>query len=139
MIKKLLQKATDMRQYSHVPHSNFRVGSALLTNNGIIIGGCNIESDSYGLTICAERNAIFAAYAQGYRQFQALAVVTNSQSTPCGACRQIIAELCGNIPVYTCDLEGNCLTFQAYDLLPNHFSLQEPLSLENIKAHENFI
>jgi len=139
MMNKLFQKAFDMRQYSHVPHSNFRVGAALLTNNGIIIGGCNIESDSYGLTICAERNAIFTAYAQGYRQFQALTVTSTSQSTPCGACRQIIAELCGNIPVYTCDTEGNSLSFQAYDLLPNHFSLQEPLSLENIHPHENII
>ena len=135
-MEKLLQKACDMRQHSHVPHSNFRVGSALLTQDGTIIGGCNIESDSYGLTICAERNAIFIAYAQGHRQFQALSVVTNSKSTPCGACRQIIAELCGNIPVYISDLENNVTTYNAYDLLPHHFSLTKTSTIHDTTDHE---
>jgi cytidine deaminase len=135
-MEKLLQKACDMRQYAHVPHSNFRVGAALLTDNGTIIGGCNIESDSYGLTICAERNAIFSAYAQGYRTFKALSVVTNSKSTPCGACRQIIAELCGNIPVYISDLANEVTIFQAYDLLPHHFSLTKNLVTNDTAHHE---
>lgn len=138
-MEKLLQKARDMRQHSHVPHSNFRVGAALLTHDGTMIGGCNIESDSYGLTICAERNAIFAAYAQGHRQFQAIAVVTNSQSTPCGACRQIIAELCGNISVYIGNLENHRLTFTAYDLLPHHFSLTKTSISHDTTNYENLI
>lgn len=138
-MKKLLQKACDMRQYSHAPHSHFKVGAALLTQDDIIIGGCNIESDSYGLTICAERNAIFTAYAQGYRQFKSLAVVTDSKSTPCGACRQIIAELCGNIPVYVSDLQGEVITFQAYDLLPHHFSLTQNFPMQNMTHDENSI
>ena len=139
MMEKLLKKACDMRQYSHVPHSNFRVGAALLTKDGNIIGGCNIESDSYGLTICAERNAIFNAYAQGYRQFQALAVVTNSQSTPCGACRQIIAELCGNITIYIGNLESLTSTFSSYDLLPKHFSLTKTLLSGDTTHHETLV
>jgi len=138
-MEKLLQKAFAMRQYSHVPHSNFRVGAALLTQDGIIIGGCNVESDVYGLTICAERNAIFTAYAQGHRQFQAIAVVTNSQSTPCGACRQIIAELCGNISVYIGNLENLQLTFKAYDLLPHHFSLNQTSFSNETINHETLI
>lgn len=122
-MEKLLQKAKDMRQYSHAPHSNFRVGSALLTADGTIFGGCNVESDVYGLTMCAERNAIFSAFAQGHRNFKAIVVVTSSKGTPCGCCRQIIAELCGNIPVITADLKNNLSTYTAYELLPHHFTL----------------
>ena len=138
-MEKLLQKAYDMRQYSHVPHSHFRVGAALLTHDGTIIGGCNVESDSYGLTICAERNAIFAAYAQGYRQFKSLTVATSSTSTPCGACRQIIAELCGNIKIHIANLESYQLSFWAYDLLPNHFSLTTAQTSHLAKKDENII
>ena len=135
-MNKLLKKATDMRQFSHSPHSNFRVGAALLTHDGTIFGGCNVESDVYGLTICAERNAIFSAFAQGHRKFKSMAVVTSSKGTPCGACRQVIAELCGNITVYTADLKGNLASYSAYDLLPHHFTLTTPLNLDMKKIHE---
>ncbi len=122
-MEKLIQKAQEIRQFSHAPHSNFRVGAALMTTDGIILSGCNVESDVYGLTICAERNAIFSAFAQGYRNFKAIAIVTSNKVTPCGACRQIIAELCGNIIIYTADLHGNQSWYHAYDLLPHHFTL----------------
>lgn len=135
-MEKLLKKALDMRQYSHAPHSNFRVGAALLTADGTIFGGCNVESDVYGLTICAERNAIFSAFAQGHRNFKAIAVVTSSKGTPCGACRQIIAELCGNITIYTADLKGNQSSYLAHDLLPHHFTLTTPINLVTKKTHE---
>lgn len=135
-MENLLQKAHDMRQYSHAPHSNFRVGAALLTADGIIFGGSNVESDVYGLTMCAERNAIFSAFAQGHRNFKAIAVATSSKGTPCGACRQIIAELCGNITIYTTDLKGNQSSYLAYELLPYHFTLTTPLNLATKKAHE---
>lgn len=139
-MEKLLQKAQDMRQYSHAPHSHFRVGAAVLTDDGTIFGGCNIESDVYGLTMCAERNAIFSAFAQGHRVFKALAVVTSNQGTPCGACRQIIAELCGNITVYTADLKGNKSSYSAHDLLPHHFTLTPVNNLNhNLRNHEAFI
>ncbi len=139
-MEKLLKKALDMRQFSHAPHSNFRVGTALLTHDGKIFGGCNIESDVYGLTMCAERNAIFTAFSQGYRVFKSLAVVTSSNGTPCGACRQIIAELCGNITIYTADLKGNQSSYKAYDLLPYHFTLTTPINLvSKMKNNETSI
>jgi cytidine deaminase len=134
-MEQILEKALSMRQNSHAPHSHFKVGAALLTSSGIMIGGCNIESDVYGLTMCAERNAIFAAFAQGYRNFQAIAVATTTQGTPCGSCRQIIAELCGNITIYTTDLAKNIRTYQAYDLLPHHFTLNKNLQIHE-KMHE---
>lgn len=136
-MEKLLQKAQDMRQYSHAPHSHFRVGAALLTHDGTVFGGCNVESDVYGLTMCAERNAIFSAFAQGHRNFKAIAVVTSNEGTPCGACRQIIAELCGNIIIYTADLKGNKTTYYAHDLLPYHFTLTTHTNLAtSTKIHE---
>jgi cytidine deaminase len=135
-MEKLLQKALDMRQYSHAPHSHFKVGAALLTQEGTILGGCNVESDVYGLTGCAERNVIFHAFAQGHRNFKALAVATSNNGTPCGACRQIIAELCGNIDVYTIDLKGNQSLYTAHELLPYHFTLTTSLNLATSKIHE---
>ena len=139
-MEKLFKKALDMRQFSHAPHSNFRVGAALLTHDGKIFGGCNIESDVYGLTMCAERNAIFTAFSQGHRRFKALAVVTSSNGTPCGACRQIIVELCGDITVYTADLKGNQASYQANNLLPHHFTLTSITNLAtSTKFHETAI
>lgn len=133
-MEKLLQKALDMRQHSHAPHSNFRVGSALLTADDTIFGGCNVESDVYGLTMCAERNAIFSAFAEGHRHFKAIAVVTNSQGTPCGCCRQIIAELCGDITIITADLKGNQSIYTAYELLPHHFTLNTSFNITTLGA-----
>lgn len=140
IMEKLLQTAHDMRQNAHAPHSNFRVGVGLLAHDGTIFGGCNVESDVYGLTICAERNAIFSAFAQGYRNFKAIVIVTMTKGTPCGACRQIIVELCGNIPVYLADLKGNQSSYMSYDLLPHHFTLVSPsLNLAATKIHETSI
>lgn len=140
-MEKLLFAAQNMRQYSHAPHSHFKVGAAIMAADGTIFGGCNVESDVYGLTICAERNAIFAAFAQGYRKFQALAIVTSNHGTPCGACRQIIAELCGNITVFTGDLQGNQASYKAYDLLPHHFTLTTSAhqTLAQQKNHEAIV
>ena len=139
-MEKLLKKALDMRQFSHAPHSHFRVGAALLTHDGTIFGGCNVESDVFGLTMCSERSAIFSAFSQGYRNFKALAVATSSNGTPCGACRQIIAELCGNIIVYTIDLKDNQSSYYAYNLLPHHFTLTSPTNLAtSTKTNETAI
>lgn len=140
-MEKLIQHAQDMRQFSHAPHSHFRVGAALLTADGVIFGGCNVESDSYGLTICAERNAIFNAFAQGHRKFKAMAIVTSTKGTPCGACRQIIAELCGNIVIYTADLQGNISSYHSFDLIPHHFTLSKSINLAmpTKKLHEDAI
>ncbi len=91
---KLLRAAAQVSRNAHAPYSNFHVGAALLTNTGSIITGCNVENASYGLTICAERNAIFHAVATKKRKFTAVAIVASGKQMPfpCGACRQVLAE-----------------------------------------------
>lgn len=122
---KLIQSAKAYQKRAYAPFSHFHVGSAVLTNDDTIIGGCNVESHVYGLTICAERNAIFSAIAQGYTSFKALAIATNSQTSPCGACRQIIVEICGNVPIYLYSNNDIIETVQSYDLLPGYFTLND--------------
>ena len=91
--RKLLAAARAVRARAHAPYSRFRVGAAVLDERGRIHAGCNVENASYGLTVCAERNAIAAAVAAGARRVRAVAVVSSDAVTPCGACRQVIAEL----------------------------------------------
>src|ERR1700690_2102753 len=97
----LIEAAKQARQNAHAPFSHFRVGAALRTKSGRIYGGCNVENASYGLTCCAERVAIFKAISEGEHGFDAIAVVadTDTLTPPCGACRQIIWEFCGDVPV----------------------------------------
>ena len=97
----------------------------MLTEDGQIISGCNVENASYGLTICAERNAVFAAVAQGHRQFQAIALATTGGATPCGACRQVLAEFCDDLPILIVDVEQpNRVTETSLAvLLPGRFKL----------------
>ena len=91
----LLENARNAAKHSHSPYSKFRVGAALLCADGQVITGCNVENASYGLTLCAERNAITTAIAAGIRSFKALAVVAEGTLPyPCGACRQVLAEFC---------------------------------------------
>ena len=119
----LIAAARDARERAHAPFSHFKVGAALETVAGDIVAGCNIENASYGLTLCAERVAIFKAVAEGARDFTSLAVVvdTDELTPPCGACRQIIWEFCGDIPVTMANLEGLTETMQMSDLLPKAF------------------
>lgn len=104
-------------------YSGFKVGAALLTVSGQIITGCNVENATYGLTICAERVAIFKALSDGHRAFAHIVVVANTESPtpPCGACRQIIWEFCGDIPVTLANLTAVSGTHQMRDLLPLPF------------------
>ena len=99
-MKNLIDAAKLAQNNAHTPYSKYKVGAAILSEDNTIISGCNVESSSYGLTCCAERVAIFSAIAQGHNQFKALAVITHNGGTPCGACRQVIWDLCGNIPIY---------------------------------------
>ena len=121
MNKKVVQSAIKMCEKSYAPFSNYKVGSAVEIESGEIIGGCNIESSSYGLTCCAERVALFRAIAEGYQKFKSIAVATKNAGMPCGACRQVIWELCGDIPIYICDDKGLVSTNNSKDLIPDPF------------------
>ena len=88
----LIAKAVEVRRKAHAPYSKYLVGAALLAKDGRVFVGCNVENASYGLTCCAERNAVFAAVAAGAKKFVAVAVVTANGGSPCGACRQVLRE-----------------------------------------------
>ncbi|HXL22745.1 MAG TPA: cytidine deaminase [Candidatus Dormibacteraeota bacterium] len=119
----LISAAKDARLNAHAPFSNFRVGAALRANSGRIFGGCNVENATYGLTICAERVAIFKAMSEGERGFDAISVVTDTDTLtpPCGACRQLIWEFCGDVPVILANLHGKTETMHMRDLFPKPF------------------
>lgn len=121
--KELIEAATGVRENAYAPFSNFRVGSALETDDGEVIAGCNVESASYGLTVCAERVAIWKAISQGKRKIKAIAVVADTEelTPPCGVCRQIIWEFGGDIPVILANLKGKTETVQMKELLPRAF------------------
>jgi cytidine deaminase len=124
-MKKLIQAACTAQKNAHAPYSNYKVGAAVLTKNDDIVIGCNVESSSYGLTCCAERTALYSAIAQGHKHFIEFAVVTENGGTPCGACRQVIWDLCGNIPIYISDEDGNIEKTTSKDLLPNAFDSEK--------------
>jgi len=118
----LFEYAKVMQQRAHAPYSEFHVGAALQAEEHHVIGGCNVESSVYGLTMCAERVAICNAIAQGHTNFYAMAIVTRSGSFPCGACRQFILDLCGNIIIYVCTTQKVIHTTTLHELLPHSFS-----------------
>jgi cytidine deaminase len=99
-IPELIQRARQAQQRARAPYSHYPVGAALLARSGRIYVGCNVESGAYPTTMCAERIAIYGAIAAGETEFDALAIVTRDGGTPCGACRQVIYEQCGEIPIY---------------------------------------
>ena len=119
----LVEAARDARTRAVAPYSNFKVGAALLTADGQIIKGCNVENASYGLTMCAERVALLKALSDGHRQFTAIAVVadTDAPTPPCGPCRQLLWEYCGDIPVLMANLTQTAGQHQLGDLLPLPF------------------
>ena len=122
-MKKLIREARLAQNNSYSPYSKYKVGAAVLTDDDTIISGCNVESSSYSLTCCAERVAIFSAIAQGHNKFKALAVITKNGGTPCGACRQVIWDLCGDIPIYIADENDKVEETTSKELLPNAFEL----------------
>ena len=117
----LIKQALIAQKRAVSPYSNYPVGAALLTVDGSIILGCNIESKAYPTTLCAERVAIFSAISQGYENFSAMALMTSDGAYPCGSCRQIIHEYAGNIPIYIAKDVENYATQTISDLLPFPF------------------
>jgi cytidine deaminase len=120
----LAEKAIEAKTKSLPTYSKFHVGAALLTEDGKIYQGGNIEVSSYGLTICAERTAVFKAISEGERKFKAIAIASDLEGfcSPCGACRQVISDLCGDIDIILVDSKKNIQRHKMSTLLPLAFS-----------------
>ncbi len=117
----LIALAAEARLKAYAPYSGYPVGAALLTVSGRVYIGCNVENASYGLTICAERTALAKAVSDGEREFEAIAVVTENGGSPCGACRQVLAEFSPQMRVLVADAAGNYRPFALAELLPAYF------------------
>lgn len=127
-IQELIEEAKKGRDLAYTPYSKFKVGAALLTKDGKVYRGCNIENAAYSMCNCAERTALFSAYAGGNRDFQMLAVIadTDRPVTPCGACRQVISELCPrDMTVILSNLKGDVQQLTVEELLPGAFSKED--------------
>jgi cytidine deaminase len=119
----LLSAALQARENAHAPFSKFKVGAAVQDESGRIFTGCNVENATYGLTVCAERVAIFKAVSEGARKFTRVAVVadTDTLTPPCGACRQILWEFCGDVELVMGNLQGKSETLRLGTLFPRAF------------------
>lgn len=127
----LINEAISAQKNAYSPYSDFKVGAAIITKEGKIFTGCNVENASYGLTVCAERIAVFKAISEGYLDLEAIAIVaSDSKPTfPCGACRQVLIEFNENMKVY---VNNGKKTYTISDLLPNSFSKDQ------IESNTNF-
>ena len=125
--KALMAEAVKARKRAYAPYSRFAVGAALLTKDGRVYLGCNVENASYGLTICAERNAVWKAVSEGVTGFAAIAVTARDGrgAPPCGSCRQVLHEFSPNALVYWRDARGRILKRKLTELLPNAFNLAD--------------
>ncbi len=126
--EQLIKAAADARGKAYVPYSRFPVGAALITEDGTLYTGANIENASFGLTCCAERTAIFKAMSEGHRKFSVIAVIADTPDacSPCGACRQVMSEFGPEARVVLTNLHGNTLVTSVRELLPGAFT---PLDL----------
>lgn len=125
--EELVNQALEAREKAYAPYSHFKVGAALLTTDGEVFTGCNVENASYGLTVCAERVALFKAVSRGRRSFSAIAIVagTDNYCSPCGACRQVLAEFGGSTKVYMANRKGEYREMTVAELLPAAFNLEK--------------
>ena len=124
-IKKMLRLAADAREKAYAPYSNFRVGACLKTESGAYYLGCNIENAGFTPTNCAERTAMFKAVYEGEREFEAIAIISDSlnYTAPCGVCRQVLAEFCKpDMPVICADRDGNYVVRELSELIPMAFT-----------------
>jgi cytidine deaminase len=119
----LVNAARAARERAFAPYSKFKVGAALETDDGLVVTGCNVENSTYGLTVCAERVAVLKAVSDGHRAFRRIAVVadTRDPTPPCGPCRQILWEFCGDIEVVLANLTEETGRYRLKDLLPLPF------------------
>jgi cytidine deaminase len=123
----LVAAATAARTRAFAPYSHFQVGAALEAEDGTVVAGCNVESASYGLTMCAERTAVFKGVSEGQRRFTRVAVVTDTDAPtpPCGACRQVLWEFAPDAEVLLANLKGTVLRFTVRELLPAAFDARQ--------------
>jgi cytidine deaminase len=119
----LADAALAARQHAHAPYSHFLVGAAIEDSEGRVHTGCNVENATYGLTVCAERVAVWKAMSEGARQFRRIAIAadTDTLAPPCGACLQILWEFCGNVEIMLVNPRGKIETLRLKDLLPRAF------------------
>lgn len=119
----ILKAALDARMYAHAPYSKFPVGAALEDESGRIHTGCNVENATYGLTMCAERVALYKAISEGARRFRRVAVAADTDllTPPCGSCRQLLWEFCGDVEVLLVNLQGRLESHRLQDLFPRPF------------------
>jgi cytidine deaminase len=126
----LVEMARKAARQAYCPYSRFQVGAALLASDGRVFEGCNVENASYGLTICAERSAVSSALAAGQRHFVVIAIAATRSATPCGACRQVLAEFVSpvfRILVASLVSSDDIQVYTMADLLPHHFVLPNPV------------
>lgn len=121
--EELLQAAGEVRERAHAPFSKFKVGAAIRDNAGRIFTGCNVENASYGLTMCAERVALFKAISEGAGKLERVAVVADTETLtlPCGACRQLLWEFCGDFELVLANLSGQRETLRLTEIFPRPF------------------
>ena len=119
----LIRAAFKARSFAYTPYSHFKVGAALLAKNGMVYTGCNIENSSFGLTICAERTAIFKAVSEGHRDFVRIVIAGKSEDycVPCGSCRQVMMEFAPEMEVICLNGQGQARSFRLRELLPYGF------------------
>nr|XP_020828822.1 cytidine deaminase [Phascolarctos cinereus] len=127
-IEQLIRKSQEAKEFAYCPYSNFPVGAALLTLDGKIFSGCNVENASYPVGTCAERTAIHKAISEGYKEFRAIAVTTNVKDdfvAPCGACRQVMREFGKHWYVYLTKADGTYQVKMVHELLPGSFGPED--------------
>ena len=122
-MKELIDRALEARENAHAPFSHFKVGAAIEDEKGRVFTGCNVENATYGLTMCAERVAVFKAVSEGARKFSRIVVAADTSvlTPPCGACRQILWEFCGDVELTLVNLQGKRETMRLAELFPRPF------------------
>lgn len=124
----LMAAACAAREQAYAPYSQYKVGAAILVEDGRVFTGVNVENASYGLSICAERTAVFKAVSEGAREILAVAICTANAGSPCGACRQVLAEFGGDIPVWYGDPQGTVNESTLRQLIPDCFDPKDLVS-----------